>query len=98
MVRPSLSGLEPWHCEAKEEPVPNASDSVTAELVNAVLLGGPISFPETERRQQVPAEENKIKIPHMGGYEHFHREDGELGTAEDLPLIFNWAMRTKIAE
>ena len=78
--------------------MPNASDSVTAELVTAVLLGGPASLPETQRRQQVPVAEEKIKIQHMGGYEHFHREDEEPRPAEDLPLIFNWTMRTKIAE
>jgi hypothetical protein len=90
--------------------VPNASDSLTAELVAAVLLGGPASLPETERQQQVPVAESKIKIPHMGGYEHFHRQDESRSAGPGAgsstgpsagpqgPLIFNWAMRTKIAE
>jgi hypothetical protein len=86
-------GIEP-----KEESVPNASDSLTAELVAAVLLGGPANLPETERRQQVPVAESKIKIPHMGGYEHFHRQDEGLTAGPEAPLVFHWAMRTKIAE
>jgi hypothetical protein len=81
--------------------VPNASDAMTTELVTAVLLGGPASLSPAQRRQQVPARENKIKIPHMGGYEHFLRaggDDEEFAASAGLPLIFNWAMRTKIAE
>jgi Family of unknown function (DUF5988) len=81
--------------------VPNASDSMTTELVTAVLLGGPVSLPQALRRRQVDARENKIKIPHMGGYEHFFRaggDDEEFIASAGLPLIFNWAMRTKIAE
>jgi hypothetical protein len=74
---------------------------MTTALVTAVLLGGPASLPQTLRRQQVPARESKIKIPHMGGYEHFFRaggDDEEFVASAGLPLIFNWAMRTKIAE
>ena len=81
--------------------MPNASDSMITELVTAVLLGGPASLPQAQRRQQVPARENKIKIPHMGGYEHFFRaggDDEEFVASAGLPLIFNWTMRTKIAE
>jgi Family of unknown function (DUF5988) len=81
--------------------VPNAVDSVTAERVTAVLLGGPASLPETHRRQQVSALTEKIKIPHMGGYEHFLRGDEAPISAQDageMPLVFTWAMRTKIAE
>lgn len=79
----------------------NASDSTTTELITAVLMGGPASLPQAQRRQQVPALENKIKIPHMGGYEHFFRaggDDEEFVASAGLALTFNWAMRTKIAE
>lgn len=65
--------------------------------VHAVLRGGPHDLPETLRTHRAPAEDLKIKVLHRGGYEHFERVDG---TVPDGPaqVVFEWTMRTKVAE
>jgi uncharacterized protein DUF5988 len=61
------------------------------------LVGGPASIGDGARVREVDAHEEKIKLPHQGGYEHFER------AAETLPgkvsvTVFRWTMRTKAAE
>jgi hypothetical protein len=50
------------------------------------------------RIQAVSPLEEKIKLPHYGGYEHFERTGwlGEDTSSQDL--IFRWTMRTEVAE
>lgn len=73
--------------------VASPSNSVTA-----VLQGGPADLPETLRVQRVSLSDEKIKVPHYGGYEHFERV-GELAElTERQTIVFRWTMRTKIAE
>jgi hypothetical protein len=57
--------------------------SSAAGSVRAVLEGGPASFPEAWRVQAVGPQEEKIKIPHYGGYEHFERVGGFDGNGFD---------------
>lgn len=38
-----------------------------AVLADAVLLGGPVTFPEDQRRLRVAAEQDKIKVAHGAG-------------------------------
>lgn len=74
--------------------MPEASDS--AILVRAVLHGGPADIPEPMRVRRVCADEQKIKLPWLGGYEHFERD-----AAAQAPLgavVFRWTTRTRIAE
>ncbi|HLL65094.1 MAG TPA: DUF5988 family protein [Micromonosporaceae bacterium] len=68
----------------------------TAELVDAVLDGGPTHFPVELRVHRVPPTREKIKICLYGGYEHFER----VGAAGDdaTPVVFRWTGRTRIAE
>jgi hypothetical protein len=48
--------------------------------------------------QTVTPLDEKIKIPHYGGYEHFERIGGldEMSMAQQV--IFRWTTRTEIAE
>jgi hypothetical protein len=41
--------------------------------------------------------EDTIKLEHLGGYEHFSRVCG-LAVSSESAGVFQWAMRTKIAE
>jgi hypothetical protein len=63
----------------------------------AVLEGGPESIPAAQRTQEVSPFDEKIKLPHHGGYEHFERVGSlEGNTAEHL--VYRWTMRTQVAE
>jgi hypothetical protein len=63
-------------------------------FTKAVLEGGPQTLPEESRSLLIDPNEEKIKIPHYGGYEHFERT-GE--TIRD-ELVFLWKTRTEVAE
>lgn len=67
-----------------------------ANIIDAVLEGGPVALPAELRSHRVSWAENKIKVCHGGGYEHFERDPE--GTAEGAPVIFRWTGRTRIAE
>jgi hypothetical protein len=75
------------------------------ELISVSLQGGPESIPRTVSVERSKLEDGKLKIEHLGGYEHFERtisgqdSDGRLGDPDGtLPEIFRWTLRTKIAE
>jgi len=66
--------------------------------VRAILHGGPESIPNETRVQLVSPLEEKIKLPHYGGYEHFERISA-IDTSGILEEItFHWTMRTELAE
>jgi hypothetical protein len=70
----------------------------TVEPVRAILHGGPESIPNETRVQLVSPLEEKIKLPHYGGYEHFERI-AAIDTSGILEgITFHWTMRTEIAE
>lgn len=65
--------------------------------LRAILRGGPADLPHAAREREVTADEQKVKVPWLGGYEHFEREPGaprEVGGA----IVFHWTQRTRIAE
>ncbi|QKG19166.1 DUF5988 family protein [Actinomadura verrucosospora] len=64
----------------------------------AVLVGGPASIPQTSRDQMVGPQDQKIKLPHHGGYEHFERAADAVDGPPDRQIVFTWTMRTEIAE
>lgn len=66
--------------------------------VEAVLTGGPDGLPETHRRRRTVAAEYEIKVPYLGGYEHFERTDETAGPTGSALRIYRWTMRTLIAE
>jgi hypothetical protein len=63
--------------------------------VAAVLEGGPDDIPDDQRRTTVGEHDEKVKVRHLGGYEHFERTDP---TAAGDAVRFHWTMRTRIAE
>jgi hypothetical protein len=69
-----------------------------ASSVPAILEGGPASIPKASRIQAISPLDQKIKLPHYGGYEHFERA-GWLEENTSFPhLVFRWTMRTELAE
>ena len=69
-----------------------------AKSVRAILHGGPESIPNETRVQLVSPHDEKIKLPHYGGYEHFERT--AMLDASDISeeIVFRWTMRTELAE
>jgi Family of unknown function (DUF5988) len=65
---------------------------------DVILVGGPADLPATTRNRRLShLDETKIKIPRLGGYECFELvQDADGGTA--ALRVFQWTMRTKIAE
>lgn len=54
------------------------------------MAGGPADLPDRTRR--VATGEERITVPHLGGYEHFERDP-----ASSRP-VYRWSYRTKVAE
>jgi hypothetical protein len=69
-----------------------------ANSVWAVLVGGPASIPKALRTQTVNPLEQKIKIPHYGGYEHFERTGKLDENTSSRQIVFRWTTRTEMAE
>jgi hypothetical protein len=70
-----------------------------ADLIDAVLEGGPVTFPDDLRMHRVSRSEQKVKIPHYGGHEHFERDPDLDGPPEPgAPVVFRWTTRTRVAE
>ena len=67
-----------------------------ARLIDVVLEGGPRHLPAEWRLQRLAAGDQKVKLPHNGGYEHFERDPA--GPADGEPVEFRWTRRTRIAE
>jgi hypothetical protein len=77
-------------------PVMDTSQGMPAQIfARAVLEGGPESLPKEDRSLLIEPDEEKVKIPHLGGYEHFERT---ATTSSDESVIFLWKTRTKVAE
>jgi hypothetical protein len=72
------------------------------ELVSVSLQGGPTAIPRTLSVERSRLLDGKLKIEHLGGYEHFERQvmDGDAGIAgsDVVAEIYHWTLRTKIAE
>ena len=67
----------------------------TNDVIDLVLVGGPADLPLTERIRRVAQLDEKIKIEHRGGYEHFVRTGITYG---DGRMVYEWVTRTRIAE
>lgn len=67
-------------------------------MVTAVLVGGPTYLPQDMRTRRISASDDKIKIPHWGGYEHFERVRKADARERQDHIVFRWTMRTEIAE
>jgi hypothetical protein len=67
-------------------------------LLEAVLEGGPMDIPPSERLCTVDAANRKMKLSHRGGCERFERNSEDIGGDGALRHIYRWVMRTWIAE
>ncbi|WP_405111558.1 DUF5988 family protein [Micromonospora sp. NBC_01405] len=74
--------------------VPIGGDAAT--IIDVVLEGGPTNLPAEQRSHRISPAEDKIKVSHYGGYEHFERDT--VRVADELPVVFRWTGRTRIAE
>jgi Family of unknown function (DUF5988) len=72
-------------------------ETIGISAVQAVLEGGPESIPAAQRTQEVSPFDEKIKLPHYGGYEHFERVGSLEGNTVEQ-LVYRWTMRTEVAE
>lgn len=63
-----------------------------ANIVIADLQGGPATFPDELRHPEVSATQEKIKVSHYGGHEHFERDPH----ADNA--VYHWIGRTRVAE
>jgi Family of unknown function (DUF5988) len=66
--------------------------------IQAALEGGPATIPKASRLQTVNPLEEKVKLPHHGGYEHFERTGSLVEDTSCQQIIFRWSMRTEMAE
>jgi hypothetical protein len=65
------------------------------EAVNVYLDGGPDDLPD---RVVPPAPSgNELKIPHLGGYEHFRATPRRTDTSEGPLVVYEWYERTEVA-
>ncbi|WP_328338398.1 DUF5988 family protein [Micromonospora sp. NBC_00421] len=76
------------------------SDVRGDDRFDVVLEGGPVGLPATARAHSAQAGTGRIKVPYLGGYEHFERSGDHDGLDDDASrvVVFRWTMRTKIAE
>ena len=73
-------------------------EALGEDLAWAVLQGGPEGIPDASRLQVVSPVDDKIKIVHYGGHEHFARTDLLDESGSSPQIVFRWAKRTEMAE
>jgi hypothetical protein len=66
-----------------------------ANPIHAYLEGGPDDLPE--RVVPIIPPGNELKVPHLGGYEHFRATSRRTGTTEGTLVVYEWYERTEIA-
>jgi hypothetical protein len=76
----------------------NEAASSGSGVVWAILEGGPDSIPVLLRTQVINPQDEKVKLPHHGGYEQFERMSELDQAALSHRVIFRWTMRTEVAE
>src|SRR5262249_1731972 len=82
----------------KEVRVADVAQPIDTALVAVVLDGGPTDLPESLRIQQVPTDQQKIKVQPHGAADPFDRHRPVPPATDDSPLLFHWTMRPRIAE
>jgi hypothetical protein len=69
-----------------------------SELIDVLLEGGPADIPAAARVRRVDAGDEKVKLPHRGGHEHFERTDERRWQDGVARVLFRWTVRTRVAE
>lgn len=69
------------------------------EREQVVLEGGPVGVP---RQWAQPcgsvAAGLVVKVPHLGGYEHYHPTGERISEGDRLLPVYRWIQRTRVAE
>ena len=73
------------------------ADARAAELLEVILEGGPGTLPTTMQVAATP-DTACLKVPNLGGYEHFERAADRVVDGGRQVTVFRWTMRTCIAE
>jgi len=66
--------------------------------MTAALEGGPSDLPAASRLVRVGGSPEKIKVEHLGGYEHFERTGKSYDPEGEGRVVYRWILRTRIAE
>ncbi|MEU8181229.1 DUF5988 family protein [Micromonospora sp. NPDC049044] len=74
------------------------TEAPPAPRFDGMLIGGPADLPPEARAAAIVADATRVKVPHLGGYEHFERADDQPDDDERQVPEFHWTMRTRIAE
>lgn len=69
-----------------------------SDLISVHLEGGPADLPPERRIQYITGEQDKVKVRHNGGHEHFERTEEHRPDEHGPVLIYRWTTRTRIAE
>jgi hypothetical protein len=69
-------------------------------MVDALLVGGPTDFPDSQRSVRIAADQARhtIKIEYYDGYQHFEPSEATSEGHGRQPRIYRWIQSTKIAE
>jgi hypothetical protein len=76
----------------------NRDQALSIDAVDVVLEGGPGDLPDSERHRRATTQEEKVKVAHRGGYEHFERTSEVSSVFGEPRLVFRWTTRTRMAE
>jgi len=71
----------------------HTSPYASSGLLEATLEGGPADLPSELRTQLVQQDQEKVKVAHYGGHEHFERDESCTS-----PVVYRWTGRTRVAE
>ena len=66
------------------------TDLTSSTVLRVMLEGGPADLPREDAQSWIQADDERIKVPYRGGYEHFQRTD--------VSHVYRWVTRTKVAE
>jgi hypothetical protein len=74
-----------------------AESGVAQEHV--VFEGGPVEVARNWLRRSGSGDVGQVvKVPHRGGYEHYHATGGQIRQNGQLIPVYRWTQRTQVAE
>ncbi|MFD7921930.1 DUF5988 family protein [Streptomyces sp. NPDC059740] len=65
---------------------------------NVLLRGGPAALTETDRLRHVENRDERVRVRHGSGFEHFEATEETVMTDQGHLQVFEWSYRTRIAE
>jgi hypothetical protein len=68
------------------------------EQEHVVLEGGPADVPRQWPQRSDSADVGRVKVPHRGGYEHYHATGEQIQEDGRAIPVYRWTQRTRVAE